>query len=254
MSALPRSNSASHSNDAMCQKQISQRRKRSAFSAAMSTGVAGSFRWPNSECMVPCTYRDDISVPHLGGHVVRLSSSFIAPSTVAVLSTALLCGPAASQIATDSAKPLPRITVEAPKQVARPNSPKQVANTVASRRRSTTQTSSSTVRTPSPAPDSILGRIAKLEKVASNCNGGCESSLPHGKDPWVGCSESGGGFTTGPFSATCRDNLNYKSYVDCVETKWFLGEYRNRAWWLCSSLQAAGKLQVAELKRSRQPH
>jgi hypothetical protein len=42
--------------------------------------------------------------------------------------------------------------------------------------------------------------------------------------------------------------------VDCVETKIFLGEYRNRAWWVCSSLQAAGKFQVAELKRSRQPH
>ncbi len=193
--------------------------------------------------------------PAFGGHVMRLPSSFIAPSAVAVLSTVLLCGPAASQTATDSAKPLPRITVDAPKQVARPNSPKQVANTVASRRRSsTTQTSSSTARTSSPAPDSILGRIAKLEKVASNCNGGCESSLRHGNAPWVGCSESGGGQTTGPFSATCRDNLTYKSYVDCVETKWFLGEYRNRAWWLCSSLDAAGKFQVAELKRSRHPH
>ena len=92
-----------------------------------------------------------------------------------------------------------------------------------------------------------------LEKVASNCNGGCESSMPHGKDPWVGCSESGGGQTYGPFSATCRDNLTYKSYVDCVETKWFLGEYRNRAWWLCSSLQAAGKFKVAELKRPKRP-
>jgi hypothetical protein len=189
---------------------------------------------------------------------MRLSSGFVAPSAVAVLSTVLLCGPAASQIPTDSTKPLPSITVEAPKQVARPNRSKQVANTVASRRRS--PTSSSTAQTPSPAPGSILGRIAALEKVASNCNGGCESSLPHGKDPWVGCSESGGGQTTAPFSATCRDNLNYKSYVDCVETKIFLGEYRNRAWWVCSSLQAAGKLQatgklqVAELKRSRQPH
>jgi hypothetical protein len=186
--------------------------------------------------------------PAFGGHVMRLSSSFIAPSAVAVLSTVLLCGPAASQTATDSAKPLPHITVEAPKQVARPNSPKQVANTGASRRRS------SAARTPSPAPDSILGRISKLEKVASNCNGGCESSLPHGNAPWVGCSESGGDQTTGPFSATCRDNLTHKSYVDCVETKVFLGDYRNRAWWLCSSLQAAGKFQVAELKRSRQPH
>jgi hypothetical protein len=197
--------------------------------------------------MVPCTYRDDISVPHLGAFM-RLSSSFIAPSAVAVLSTVLLCGPAVSQAATDSAKPLPTVTIEAPKQVARPLRPKQVANTAAHRR------TSSTAQTRTPAPDSILGRISKLEKVASICNGGCESSLPHGKDPWVGCSESGGGQTTGPFSATCRDNLNYKSYVDCVETKMFLGEYRNRAWWVCSSLQAAGKFQVAELKRSRQPH
>src|SRR5260221_3572301 len=106
-------------------------------------------------------------------------------------------------------------------------------------------------RTASAAPDSVLGRIAKLDKVASNCNGGCESSLPHGKDPWVGCSESGGGQTNAPFSPTCRDSLTYKSYVDCVETKVFLGDYRNRAYWICSSLSAGNKFQVAELKRSR---
>ena len=52
---------------------------------------------------------------------MRLSSSFIAPSAVAVLSTVLLCGPAASQTAPGSAAPLPSITVEAPKQVARPH-------------------------------------------------------------------------------------------------------------------------------------
>ncbi|QOZ32691.1 hypothetical protein XH92_14060 [Bradyrhizobium sp. CCBAU 53421] len=188
---------------------------------------------------------------------MKLSSRFVAPSAVAILSTLLLCGPAASQTAaTGSSAPLPSITVDAPKPAARPNRPKEVASSrVAARRTSLAgHTSSSTARAPSPAPDSVLGRIAKLEKVASNCNGGCESSLPHGKDPWVGCSESAGGQAYGPFSSTCRDNLTYKSYVDCVETKWFLGEYRNRAYWLCSSLQAAGKFQVAELKRSRRPH
>jgi hypothetical protein len=184
--------------------------------------------------------------------VMRKSPSFVAPSAVVILSTVLLCGPATSQTPTGSAKPLPGISVEAPKQVARPNRTKQVANTVASRRRSSTAQTSLTART--PAPGSILGRIAKLEKVASNCNGGCESSVRHGNLPWVGCSESAGGQTFGPFSVTCRDNLTYKSYVDCVETKWFLGEYRNRAYWLCSSLDAAGKFQVAELKRSRHPH
>jgi hypothetical protein len=192
--------------------------------------------------------------PGFGRHVMRLSSGFAAPSAFAVLSTVLLCGPAASETPTGSVKSLPSITVEAPKQVARPTG-RKVANTVASgRRSSTTQTSSSTTRTPSPAPDSILGRIAKLEKVASNCNGGCESSLRHGNAPWVGCSESGGEQSTGLFSLTCRDNLTYKSYVDCVETKWFLGEQRNKAWWLCSSLNAAGRFQVAEFKRSRHLH
>ncbi|MHC2252830.1 hypothetical protein ACVILK_002522 [Bradyrhizobium embrapense] len=188
--------------------------------------------------------------------VMRSSSRFVAPSAVAVLSTLLLSGPAASQTAAGSAAPLPSITVDAPKHAARPIRPKEAeGGRVAARRTSSAgHTSSSAARAPSPAPDSVLGRIAKLEKVASNCNGGCESSLPHGKDPWVGCSESAGGQTHGPFSSTCRDNLTYKSYVDCVETKWFLGEYRNRAYWLCSSLQAAGKFQVAELKRSRRPH
>ena len=190
---------------------------------------------------------------------MRLSSKFVAPSAFAFLSAVLLCGPAASQTATGSAAPLPAITIEAPKQVARPHGPEQAPNTVASRRTSSTgHTRSatarpSTARTASAAPDSVLGRIAKLEKVASNCNGGCESSFRHGNDPWVGCSESGGGQTNAPFSPTCRDSLTYKSYVDCVETKVFLGDYRNRAYWICSSLSAGNKFQVAELKRSRQP-
>jgi hypothetical protein len=41
--------------------------------------------------------------------------------------------------------------------------------------------------------------------------------------------------------------------LECKDTKVFLGLDRNRAWWLCSSLAAGGKFQVAELKRSRDP-
>lgn len=244
------------SSSALGQEQTPERRERSAFSrrhvdpatpADISSTLGSQARAAWYRALVGTAFPSRI----WEGHVMRLPSSLVAPSAVAVLSTVWLCGPAASQ--TDPAKPLPSITVEAPKPVARPNRPTQVVTTGASHRRSrTTQTSSSTAR--APAPDSVLGRIAALEKVASNCNGGCESSLPHGKDPWVGCSESTGGQTHGPFSSTCRDNLTYKSYVDCVETKWFLGEYRNRAWWLCSSLQAAGKFKVAELKRSKRPH
>ena len=183
---------------------------------------------------------------------MRLSSKFVAPSAFAFLSTALLCGPAASQIETSSPAPLPSVTVEAPKQAARP---KPVVNTETSHRTSSTGRTRSATAQPStartPSPDSPLARIARLEKVASNCNGGCESSFPHGKDPWVGCSESSGGQTSAFFSATCRDSLTYKNYVDCVETKVFLGEYRNRAYWFCSSLSAGNKFKVAELKRSR---
>ncbi len=201
--------------------------------------------------------RNGAACPSSRGHVMRLSSILVAPSAVAILSTILLCGPAASQTAPGVAAPLPAVTIEAPKHVAKPHHAKQASNTVASRRtsagthRTSVTAQTSTGQTASGAPEAPLARAARLAAVASNCNGGCESSLPHGNLPWVGCSESGGGQTTGPFSTTCRDNLTYKSYQDCVETKWFLGEYRNRAWWLCSSLQASGKFEVAELKRSR---
>ena len=129
---------------------------------------------------------------------MRSSSSFVALSAIAILSTALLCSlsdTAMSQTATGSAAQLPSITVDAPKQVARPHRPvvrpqgsARVANTVASRQ------TSPTGQTPSAAPDSVLGKIAKLEKASSSCNGGCETSFKSGNAPWVGCSESGGVF------------------------------------------------------------
>jgi hypothetical protein len=184
---------------------------------------------------------------------MRLSSSFVAPSAVAVLSTVLLCSPAAPQTATGSATSLPTVTVEAPKQVARPRqvaTPHRPANAVASRRTSpTAQTSISQV--PSGAPGSVLGKLAKLEKSSSSCNGGCETSFKSGNAPWVGCSFSGGWYST--FSSTCTDTLTYKNYVDCMETKQFVGWDQRRAWWYCNSLAAGGKFQVADLKRSRTP-
>ncbi|MDA9398141.1 hypothetical protein XH79_04725 [Bradyrhizobium sp. CCBAU 45389] len=185
---------------------------------------------------------------------MRLSPGFVAPSAFAFLSTVLLCGPAVSQTATSPATQVPSVTVEAPKQAARP---KQAVNTGASRSTSSTRRirsatgEPSTGRTPAPAPGSPLARLAALEKVASSCNGGCQTSFRHGKDPWVGCSESGGGQANAPFSPTCTDTITHKSYVDCVETRVFLGDYRNRAYWVCSSLSAGNKFQVAELKRSK---
>jgi hypothetical protein len=159
---------------------------------------------------------------------MRLSSSFAAPSAVAILSIALLCGPsgtAVSQTATGSAAPLPSITVEVPKRVARPQQvatphrPKQVANTVASRR--TSPAAQTPLALAAAAPDSVLGRLAKLEKASSSCNGGCETSFKSGNAPWIGCSFSGGENST--FSPTCTDTLTYKTYVECLDTKQIFG-------------------------------
>jgi hypothetical protein len=94
-----------------------------------------------------------------------------------------------------------------------------------------------------------LGKLARLEKMSSSCNGGCATSFRVGNEPWVGCSESAGYLSV--FSGTCRDTLTYASYVGCMDTKMFTGWERNRAWWYCNSLLAGKRFKVAELKRSR---
>ena len=184
---------------------------------------------------------------------MRLSSRFVAPSAVAILSTALLCGlsgTAVSQTATGSGT-LPSITVDAPKQVARPQRPvarpqrpPRVANTVAPR------PTSPPARTPSPAPGSTMAKLAALEKTSSNCTDGCQTSFKHGNQPWNGCSTKGDLIST-----TCRNGRNYKTYIGCMDGGRFLGWRNNEMRWYCSSLHAAGKLagekvQVAELQRS----
>ena len=181
---------------------------------------------------------------------MRLSSSFVA-SAVAVVSTILLCSPATSQTATGPASSLPSVTVDAPKQ-AKPYAPKPRANTGGSRQ--TLSTGPSTAQTPSAAPNSVQERIAKLEKEASSCNGGCQTSFKTGNAPWVGCSFGAGEAAgVGPYSLTCTDTLTYKSYLDCTSTKVFLSWTSREARWHCSSLLAGGKLtqeKVAQLKRS----
>jgi len=185
---------------------------------------------------------------------MRLSSSFVAPSTVAILSAALLCGmsgTAVSQTATSSTNPLPGITVVAPKQVARPHRPERVASrrTTSTAHRRTAQTLPTSTEAVVAGPGSNLSKLATLEKMSSSCNGGCESSFKTKNAPWVGCSESQG--YNGLFSVTCRDTLTYSNYTGCIEVKMFTGWDRNRSWWYCSSLSAGGKFKVAELKRSR---
>jgi hypothetical protein len=185
---------------------------------------------------------------------MRSSSSLFAPSAIAILSISLLCSlssTAVSQTATGPAAPLPSITVVAPKQVARPHRPERVAprRTSSTAHTPTAQTSSASPEAIIAGPGSTLGKFAKLEKISSSCNGGCETSFKSGNAPWVGCSEAAGYYST--FSATCRDTLTYASYTGCMDTKMFTGWERNRAWWYCTSLLAGNKFNVAELKRSR---
>jgi len=188
---------------------------------------------------------------------MRVSSSLVAPSAVAVLSTVLLSGTATSQTATGPTNQLPSITVQAPRQVARPpvarpqRQAPPVVNTVAARPTSPApQTPPTSAQ--KPAPGSVMARIAALEKTSSSCADGCATSFKYGNQPWNGCSVSSGDFT---LSTTCRNGRNYKTYQECRETGMFLAWRQYEVWWYCSSLHAAGKLsgeklQVAELKRS----
>ena len=149
------------------------------------------------------------------------SSSLFAPSAIAILSISLLCslsGTAVSQTATGSAAPLPSITVDAPRQVARPHKP---THHVAIR--STGYRTSPATSTAVAAPMSDAARLAKLERETSSCAGGCQSSFKTGNQPWVGCNASGG-----VYSFTCRNVGNFKTYDECKEagrvTGWRSGE------------------------------
>jgi len=184
---------------------------------------------------------------------VRMSSSLVAPSAVAILSTSLLCGlsgTAASQ--TTPSSTLPSVTVTAPEQRARPpQRQERAANTGAVFRRglATRTTAQTAGGTPSAARGPVMVKLARLEREASSCNDGCESSFKRGKDPWVGCSESTGWNSV--FSATCKDTLTHRDYVQCVETKMFLGWNHQRSWWYCNGMLAGGKFRVTAENRNR---
>ena len=191
----------------------------------------------------------------LGERVMRVSSSLVAPSAVAILSTVLLCAPGGTALsqAAGSSSSLPTVTVAAPKQVARPaHRLERGASRPAS---STAHTRTAQTSSASPAeaiiagPSSTLEKLAKLERISSNCNGGCQTSGKTGNQAWIGCSESAGYSST--FSATCTDTLTHSSYTGCMSTKMFTGWDRNRAWWYCTSLSAGRKFKVAELRRRR---
>jgi hypothetical protein len=215
-------------------------------------------QWPNSE--IRANLR---AIVHIGtaksvlareDMIMRLSSGSLAPSVIAILSTALLSslsGTAMSQTATGSGTQLPNITVEAPRQVATPQREErsQGSGRVVHRAGRTSRSTQTATGTPSAARGPVMAKLARLEREASSCNDGCESSFRHGKDPWVGCSESGDYYSV--FSATCKDTLTHRDYVQCVETKMFLGWDRQRSWWYCTGMLAGGKFRVTAENRNR---
>jgi hypothetical protein len=173
---------------------------------------------------------------------MRVSSRFVAPSAVAILSTALLCGPSSTAVSQTTPGPgtsLPSVTVVAPRQAARPHRPARAANTTATRR----TLSAIQTQAPSAAPNSTLAKFAQLERTSSNCSDGCQTSFKHGNAPWNGCSAS-----SGVFSPTCRNVRNFKSYFECRDYGRFLGWRDNEVWGYCTSLAAGDKFNVAELK------
>jgi hypothetical protein len=185
---------------------------------------------------------DGINV-RIGKRLMRMSSSLVAPSAVAILSTALLCGPSGTAMALtepSGSTSLPRITVQAPKpRVAKPEKPQPRAVV-----RNTVRTAVSPEPSPSPAPttpakpppaqESVLAKLQRLERTSGSNLGGVATSFPTGNLPYVGCSASG--WPAYSPAGTCRNGRNYKTYVECTETSHFLAWRPMEYHWYCTSL------------------
>lgn len=171
---------------------------------------------------------DDILVPGMELTVslwkdmdMTLSSRIVTRSAVALPSIALLLcclSSTAMSQPTPTETQLPGVTVEAPKQMAKPYKPVH--------RPAVRSTASRTSPIASAIPDTPMSETAKLAKLAretGSCAGGCQSSFKTAEKPWVGCNVSGG-----VYSSTCRNVDNYKSYDECKEagrvTGWRSGE------------------------------
>jgi hypothetical protein len=191
--------------------------------------VAGiSTRWAeratvHSGMAMSISVREDI--------IMGRSSFFVASLAVALSSVGLLCSlndAAMSQTATGLTTALPGVMVQAPKRVIKPRH-HVVARTTGSR--SVSGRTSPATQTAS-ASDSVLVKLARLEKATGSCVGGCQTSFKYGNEPWHGCSGTG----WPALSPTCRNVGNYKTYNECVEAGLLTGWRNNDVGWYCSSL------------------
>lgn len=116
---------------------------------------------------------------------MTLSSRLVARAAVVIPSIALLlCGLSGTAMSqptpTGADTQLPGVTVEAPKQMARPHKPVHHAAIRGNRLVSST---------PSTAvPTSDVAKLAKLAATTNNCVGGCQSSFKSGDKPTITCA------------------------------------------------------------------
>jgi hypothetical protein len=168
---------------------------------------------------------------------MRLSSRFFSSPAVAVSSFALLLSGLsdAAMAATDpsGSSPLPSITVQAPRQVTKPQVPVHRAVSRGSGHRHTVSHERSPATATQPGGEgSVLERLHRLERETHSCDDGCQSSFPKGNRPWVGCSAS----AFPQPSAGCRNPRHFTSYVQCTDHVIFLSWLSRDAWWYCSNL------------------
>jgi hypothetical protein len=159
---------------------------------------------------------------------MRISSSL----TIAGVSIAVLCGLGGTAISQTEpsgsvASPLPGVMVEAPKQVARRQKPRQ-----STARSTVSHRASPTPETSSAAPISVTAKLAKLASATGSCVGGCVTSFKHGDAPWHGCSVS----SWPSLSSTCRNTGGFKTYTECTEAGLVMGWRTGDVSWYCSSL------------------
>ena len=167
---------------------------------------------------------------------MRLSSRSFSSLAVAVSSFALLTfgliGTGLAATDPSGRSPLPSITVQAPKQVVRPQRPTQRAVVRGAKRRTASHGTAPATATQPGGQGSVLDRLHKLERETHSCDDGCQSSFPSGNRPWVGCSASAWPMGSG----TCKNGRKYKTYVECTEASYFLAWKPIEVWWYCSSL------------------
>lgn len=170
---------------------------------------------------------------HWKDMAMTLSGHFVSRPSAALPSFVLLlcCLSSTAMSQPTPADPLPGVTVDAPKQMARPHRPAHHAAL-----RSTTARPSPAISTAAAAPMSDTAKLAKLERETGSCVGGCQSSFKTGDKPWVGCNYSGGAY-----SVTCRNTGNFKSFDECKEAGRIMGWRSGETSWYCSSLASAAR-------------